>query len=79
MKNGLQDMPENGEKLRNVSIRIGPTVNELITFDQELTNKLRHDYNEAVHLEYHSFWFEGQELLTVYAKYLLEYLDDKLT
>jgi hypothetical protein len=48
-----------------------------INFDRPKTERLREAYNLAVSEGLEQFRFEGQELVTAYAKYLLEYLDSK--
>ena len=79
MKNGSQVTQENGEKLNVVSIKSGPMVDEPIQFDREMTERLRKNYDGAIRHNDKDFWFEGQQLLTAYAGYLLEYLDSRLT
>lgn len=49
-----------------------------INFDKHLLAKLKEAYDIAVKEGKESFVFEGHELLTSYAKYLIEYLKDKL-
>ena len=46
-----------------------------ISFDWEKLNRLKTAYNNAVKSGQNSFIFEGHELLTNYAKYLIEYLN----
>lgn len=46
-----------------------------ITFTPELRDKLREAYENARDEELGVFIFEGHELVTDYAKYVLEYLD----
>ena len=48
-----------------------------ITFTPEKFAALRRAYQHAVETERESFEFEGHELLTSYAKYLLEYLSTR--
>ena len=48
-----------------------------IQFDQKKTTKLRSQYEVARAKEEAQFVFEGHVLLTAYAKYLLEYLDER--
>ena len=45
-----------------------------INFTYETYNQLKSEYNLAVKNNLKSFMFLGNELLTAYAKYLLEYL-----
>lgn len=40
--------------------------------------KLKKLYNKAVEQETESFMFNGHEILTAYAKYLLEYLEEAI-
>lgn len=46
-----------------------------MTFTPDKVKALRKAYAMAVETEAESFIFDGRELLTSYAKYLLEYLD----
>lgn len=48
-----------------------------IEFDKEKLKRLKHVYEKAIELQQDSFWFEGNEYLTSYAKYLIEYLETK--
>jgi hypothetical protein len=50
---------------------------EHITFTKDKTRKLQLMYNKAVKNDVDVFLFEGKEILTSYAKYLLEYLKIK--
>jgi len=43
-------------------------------FTDEKTQQLRDEYNKAVEQGKDSFTFHGRELVTDYAKYLLQYL-----
>lgn len=49
-----------------------------ITFDQETFKKLKQEYKKAVENQQEIFVFQGHELLTQYAKYIIEYLTSKL-
>lgn len=49
-----------------------------ITFDRPTYMKLKRAYNKARDENRESFTFEGHELLVSYAKYLIEYLEDRL-
>jgi len=49
-----------------------------MVFTPELVKKLRERHAKAVEMECDLFMFEGQELDTSYAGYLLEYLDLKM-
>jgi hypothetical protein len=46
-----------------------------INFTRAKTEELRTKYSEAVKNGLEMFLFEGHQLVTSYAKYLLEYLD----
>lgn len=46
-------------------------------FDKPKYLKLKKAYQKAVREQLKSFTFDGEELLTVYAKYVLEYIDMK--
>jgi hypothetical protein len=48
-----------------------------MTFTPEKLKELKRDYNKALKNNSESFFFEEQEMLTAYAKYLIEYLDSK--
>tara|TARA_Y100000310_G_scaffold7797_1_gene8490 strand:+ start:338 stop:502 length:165 start_codon:yes stop_codon:yes gene_type:complete len=50
---------------------------EHIIFTRENTRKLQSIYNKAVKNNAESFLFEGKEILTGYAKYLIEALKMK--
>jgi hypothetical protein len=76
MSDGSEDMPKNGVKLNDVSIKTGPMLDKPIKFDHAKKEQLRDAYLEAEGTT--SFYFEGQELLTSYAGYLLEYLDTRI-
>lgn len=49
-----------------------------IGFDKQKLDRLILAYDCAVYMRLESFWFEGQEYLTSYAKYLIEYLKCKI-
>lgn len=49
-----------------------------LLFDRPKREELRATYNAALELKSEKFTFEGTELYTPYAKYLLEWLDMKL-
>lgn len=51
---------------------------ESIAFDKPMRERLRKAYVKAVDENAEQFTFEGNEYVTNYAKYLLEYLDMKL-
>ncbi len=53
-------------------------MSEPITFTPEKRDQFRAAYNEAVKNEAEVFEFEGNEVLTEYAKYLLIHLDNVL-
>jgi len=48
---------------------------ETISFDKQKLSDLKKQYDKAVADKKESFIFEGKELLTAYAKYLIEYLN----
>ena len=48
-----------------------------INFDADTVAKLQRAYAHAVETKQEQFLFEGHELVTLYAKYLLEYLKPK--
>lgn len=48
-----------------------------ITFTKEVLKELKAEYNKSVENKIEIFDFKGNALLTDYAKYLIEYLDDK--
>ncbi len=52
-------------------------MNNTITFTPELFQKLRTSYLSAVQNGVEVFKFEGHDLLTSYAKYLIQYLTPK--
>jgi predicted GTPase len=49
----------------------------MTTFDRPMVDRLRIAYETAKKEKADSFIFEGNEYLTDYARYLLEYLDRK--
>lgn len=49
-----------------------------INFNLEKLEKLKGEYQRALDTNEVFFIFEGQEILTSYAKYLIEYLEMKL-
>jgi hypothetical protein len=49
--------------------------NQQVIFTPEKRDRLRTAYNKAVATHQDTFMFDGVELVTDYAKYLLEYLD----
>ena len=63
---------------QEVPIGSGPMQDQPVKFDHVKRELLRIDYDTAVRCNDKSFWFDGQELLTPYAGYLLEYLDTQL-
>ena len=75
MTNGSKDTPVNGAKLSDVLIKQDEQV---MAFDRPTMIKLNTAYNEALSKQETVFTFEGVELLTAYAKYLLEYLEERL-
>ncbi len=69
---------EAGIKLDSVSVSKDPGQG-WIEFDRKKYNKLRMAYNQALAREKDEFVFQGMDLVTDYAKYLLEYLDNRLS
>lgn len=49
-----------------------------MTFDERKLGALKRAYQEAVQKKRDSFEFEGEQLLTAYAKYLVEFLEEKM-
>ena len=77
MTNGSKDTPGNGGKSRDDLINI-KLPNITISFDREKAGRLKQSYNVAVRGGFDTFKFEGDEFVTNYAKYLLEYLNERL-
>ena len=48
-----------------------------VQFDRPTLARLKRAYNKACEAKLDSFVFEGHELLVAYAKYLIEYLEDR--
>lgn len=48
---------------------------DMLEFTPDLYEKLKKEYNKALEEEQESFEFEGREVLTNYAKYMVEYLN----
>ena len=48
-----------------------------VEFNAESFKKFRARYNEAIEKKEIQFTFEGNEYLTSYAKYVIEYLEPK--
>jgi hypothetical protein len=53
--------------------KINDSVN--VEFDQPKLKLFKAAYAKAVEAKQDSFWFEGHEFLTSYAKYVIEYLE----
>lgn len=49
-----------------------------VSFDLPMVKRLKSRYGIAVEKAEQEFTFEGREYVTGYAKYLLEYLENKL-
>lgn len=49
-----------------------------MNFNKQTLKELKDRYNQAVEAEEETFDFKGGELLTEYAKYLIEYLEGQL-
>jgi len=50
---------------------------DIINFDLQTYGRLKKEYQRSVDNNIEVFVFEGHELLTEYAKYLIEYLTTK--
>lgn len=46
-----------------------------VEFTPQKLKDLKDSYKSAVKYNQDSFWFDGNEVITSYAKYLIEYLD----
>jgi predicted ABC-type transport system involved in lysophospholipase L1 biosynthesis ATPase subunit len=46
-----------------------------ITINEQELHKLKEDYRRAVDSQDKSFFFQGHELLTSFAKYYIEYIE----
>ena len=53
-------------------------MSETITFDAKTFKSFKEKYNRAVENKQEIFIFDGHELLTEYAKYLIEYINSRL-
>ena len=51
---------------------------DTISFDTRKYRALKHAYEQAVDKGAESFWFEDHELVTSFAKYMLQFLETKL-
>jgi hypothetical protein len=49
-----------------------------ITFNHETFKEFKKEYSKAVINNQEIFIFQGKELLTAYAKYIIEYINSKL-
>ena len=52
-------------------------MSNMVSFDEQTYRKLKSEYQKSVKNNVDVFVFEGNELLTNYAKYLIEYLKTK--
>ena len=77
MTNSSTLTKEDGDRLSLVGIKNGPD-GKIVQFSREKTENLRTAYDEAVRTGAEVFEVEGLQLVTGYAKYLLEYLDGRL-
>lgn len=50
---------------------------KMINFDRQKLKELKNLYNKAVKDNKESFTYNGDEYLTSYAKYVIEYLETK--
>jgi hypothetical protein len=55
-----------------------PNEGKHLVIDQEVSEKLRTAYNQAMADKCDAFMFQGHKFLTSYAKYMLEYIDGRL-
>jgi hypothetical protein len=55
-----------------------PNEGKHLIIDQEVSDKLRAAYNQAMADKCDAFLFQGHQFLTSYAKYMLEYIDGRL-
>ncbi len=78
MTTGSEATQQDGERSSVVSIRVSPMLSKSIEFNREKTKLLHKAYDKALRSNQVSFKFEGEELLTPYAGYLLEYLNSRL-
>ncbi len=58
--------------------RLGPGSTRL-KFDREMLRQLRIAYNQALADGHENFVFHERDLVTDYARYLIEYVDGRLT
>ena len=77
MKNEPYDEEKLEERVELVVLK-EPTTHKELAFGRDLTNKLRARYETAVENDEESFIFEDFEFIRDYAKYMLEFLDDRL-
>jgi hypothetical protein len=49
------------------------TMSNTISVDKSTFSRLKNEYQNAVNTSQNTFMFDGNELLTNYAKYLIEY------
>ena len=49
-----------------------------INFDKQTLKLFKQKYNLAIKNNKKSFFFEGNEVLVSYAKYVIEYVEDKI-
>lgn len=52
-------------------------MNKIVNWDQAMFERFKIAYGKAVEEKRESFFFDGNEYLTSYAKYLIEYLKTK--
>jgi len=78
MTNGSKGMPGNGEKSRDDSINI-KWATKTVEFDRAKMNRLAQARNTALGAGFKEFMFEHDDYDINYAKYLLEYLQTRLT
>ncbi len=61
-----------------LTVTSGAGTKSPVRFDRERTELLRKKYDTAVRGNHKSLFFDGEEYITAYAGYLLEYLDTQL-
>ena len=78
MSDGSKATQENGERSNDDLINASPTPNMMMTFDRAKFEDMQAAYISATSDKKLTFWFDGQQFSTAYAKYFLEYLDGRL-
>lgn len=73
-----EDMNMDGTRLDNVSTKSGPT-GQYVRYNRSKYKKLRIAYNRASRAKRSEFKFADEMYNTDFAKYLIEYLDTRLS